>query len=110
MSLVLLTLDWRQSDYSLVCVLLDDLELKLLLEPSAQSGFAINKNNQNLIQLLIRVHSPVSVAVASSDLVDMCEPFVLADSSNCDKHLFDFVGGNSSNLRRDDAMGLWSPC
>lgn len=51
----------------------------------------------------------VSVAALTSCLANRCVPFVLADSSCCDKHLFDFVDENWSGLRRDDAVEL-SPC
>lgn len=36
-------------------------------------------------------------------------PFVLADSSYYDKHLFDFVDENLSGLRQDDEAGSF-PC
>lgn len=51
----------------------------------------------------------VSLAAASSDLVDKCEPFVSAGSSCYDKHLFDFVDGNLLNLHPDGAVELLSP-
>lgn len=50
----------------------------------------------------------MSAVEASSDSAHKNEPFVLADSSlgssDCDKHSFGSVDGNSSNPRRDGVM------